>query len=133
MRNLWLEGIIQNYWKMSSKGIKKRQLKYKCSLCSDFIFKQILKELIFFYKIECIIHKQLFLKKNYGFWRITMISELQHQLLSLIKAITLALSCSEARPAKDILFPGMCFPGLAKYTNKCFSDQITPQFFMALL
>lgn len=45
----------------------------------------------------------------------------------------LALSYSLAKPAKDILLPGMYFPGLSKYTNKCFSDHWKPAPFKALL
>lgn len=51
----------------------------------------------------------------------------------LRKAIRLALSASPGNPANDILLPGMCLPGFAKYRNKCFSVQVMPDPFMALL
>jgi hypothetical protein len=31
------------------------------------------------------------------------------------------------------LFPGMCFPGLVRYIQRCLSLQVIPEFFMALL
>jgi len=31
------------------------------------------------------------------------------------------------------LFPGICFPGFARYANKCLSDQTIPEPFIALL
>ena len=47
--------------------------------------------------------------------------------------IKLALSYSPARPAKDILLPGMYLPGFKRYINKCFYDQTNPAPFKALL
>jgi hypothetical protein len=51
----------------------------------------------------------------------------------LRKAIKLALSSSPAKPAKDILFPGIYLPGFNKYWNMCFYDQMKPAPFKALL
>lgn len=53
--------------------------------------------------------------------------------LSFRKAMRLALSVSEANPANDILFPGIYFPGLLRYINKCFSDHLKPAPLRALL
>jgi hypothetical protein len=45
----------------------------------------------------------------------------------------LARSPSPASPAKDILLPGTCLPGFFRYRNKCFSVQLNPADFIALL
>jgi len=45
----------------------------------------------------------------------------------------LALSYSPAKPANDILLPGMYLPGFKRYMNKCLSDQLKPAPFKALL
>jgi len=51
----------------------------------------------------------------------------------LRKAIKFARSYYPDKPANDILFPGMYFPGFNKYINKCLSDQTNPAPFKALL
>lgn len=69
---------------MSSKGIKKRQLKNKCSLCLDFSFDQILKELIFFTKSNVLFINNYFWKKlwfleDYNDFRITTSAALSNK------------------------------------------------------
>lgn len=44
-----------------------------------------------------------------------------------------AFSVYPAIPAKDILLPEMYFPGLVRYIQRCLSDQVMPDPFMALL
>lgn len=49
------------------------------------------------------------------------------------KAMRCAFSVSPEIPAKLILLPGICFPGLSRYIQRCLSLQVTPDPFMALL
>lgn len=49
------------------------------------------------------------------------------------KAMRWALSISPEMPEKDILLPGMCLPGLVRYIHRCFSLQVMPEPFIALL
>merc|ERR1712190_418023 len=48
-----------------------------------------------------------------------------------IKAIKSARSLSFLMPAKTIFVPGMYFLGLIKYSKRCLSDQMIPEFLFA--
>merc|ERR1712039_398653 len=55
----------------------------------------------------------------------------QNQPMLPINAIRSARSLSFLIPANTIFVPGMYFFGLIRYSNKCLSDQMMPEFLFA--
>merc|ERR1712226_1058226 len=66
-----------------------------------------------------------------GARNITCNCKRSNQAMLAMKAIKSARSLSFLMPANTILVPGIYFFGLIKYSNKCLSDQMIPEFLFA--